>query len=60
LFSIFIINQRENKHLIAPSHLPHRETIASPVRNKSMHTEEHLIGFKVISALQTGKNAYSV
>jgi len=25
-----------------------------------MHTEEHLIGFKVTSALRTGKDAYSV
>ncbi|EEO54541.1 hypothetical protein BSCG_01466 [Bacteroides sp. 2_2_4] len=60
MFSTFIINQRENKHSIPPSHLPHRETIASPVRNKPMHTEEHLIGFKVTSALRTGKDAYSV
>ena len=27
----------------------HRGTIASSVRNKSMHTEEHFVGFKAMS-----------
>ena len=30
-------------------YLLHRGTIASSVRNKSMHTEEHFVGFKAMS-----------
>ena len=44
------IDKLEKKcFLIVHFYLPHRETIASPVRNKSMHTEEHFVGFKAMS-----------
>ena len=38
----------------------HRETIASPVRNKSMHTEEHFVGFKAMNGSRIEKDVYLV
>ena len=46
--------------LIVHFYLPHRETIASPVRNKSMHTEEHFVGFKAMNGFRIEKDTYPV
>ena len=46
--------------LNSPFYLPHRETIASPVRNKSMHTEEHFVGFKAMNGFRIEKDTYPV
>ena len=44
------IDKLEKKcFLIVHFYLLHRGTIASSVRNKSMHTEEHFVGFKAMS-----------
>lgn len=59
-FSIYYDKLDRKCFLIAHFYLPHRETIASPVRNKSMHTEEHLVGFKAMNSFRIEKDAYPV
>lgn len=46
--------------LIVHFYLPHRGAIASSVRNKSMYTEEHFVGFKAMNGFWIEKDVYLV
>lgn len=59
-FPIYYDKLERKSFLIAHFYLPHRETIASPVRNRSMHTEEHFVGFKAMNGFRIEKDAYLV
>lgn len=59
-FPIYYDKLERKSFLIAHFYLPHRETITSPVRNKSMHTEEHFVGFKAMNSFRIEKDAYPV
>ena len=59
-FPIYYGKLEKKCFLIVHFYLLHRGTIASSVRNKSMHTEEHFVGFKAMSGFWIEKDAYPV
>ena len=59
-FPIYYGKLEKKCFLIVRFYLLHRGMIASSVRNKSMHTEEHFVGFKAMSGFWIEKDAYPV
>ena len=59
-FPIYYGKLEKKCFLIVHFYLLHRGTIASSVRNKSMHTEEHFVGFKAMNGFRIEKDTYPV
>ena len=59
-FPIYYDKLRRKYFLIVHFYLLYRGTIASSVRNKSMHTEEHFVGFKAMNGSRIEKDVYLV